>query len=445
MNSDQGHESQELGELGEDCFKNITKGYFGLKNVTISSPNPDNIAIDFVVRMQSLDRGTFLESDWQIKTQGNSKNDRKVTLAIKPKHLSAYYNIYISREKKYGFYIALGKAKFATPELVNQKPLDQFDWFAFDILIYIASNRKKIEQRVKNKKGITISLASEQALNIHTFTLIWAHLWVKSYFYSLNTLFINRSSNFKVLPEQLIPPKVPLDRELQGRVQHTISSIMNNTENLTDHDRGLLNMINSLYDINLRIVSKQEILTIENYCPESLSGSLNLWILSKLYRSYMVTTSQRNKAQKRIKYLPINPLYNFPVYRYALFLVKKIYEGLGVKVIFLDTSNVDEPGKDRGWYSGGIGVFPWITMSEEGEVEIQKIEAGAESETRDFLNFASINAVTGPLTADKNLLKELGVQECYLQHDLKVRTLPNWIIDECLYVCKPFSGILNIN
>ncbi len=385
-----------------------------------------------------------LESNWQVKTQGFKKVKSHPTIAIKPKHLAAFYEMYQSSQQKYGFYLVLGKARHEIDEIVQQPPHERFEWYVVDMFVYIEKNKERIKEITSSKKGITIRFSKDDRFDLHSCSLLWAHLWVKKYFYPLNDVIMGSFDvfhKFNVNPQMLIGQGKLIDQDAQKKVAQVVSSIVAQGEDLSDHERNLLNMINSIYDINTKVKQK-DILKISNYCPESLSGNLTLWIMSRLYRSYMIATSG-SEEQTRVKHLPVSTTFTFPVYRYSLFLVKKIYEAFGVIVFFLDQDAIPNSHDDRGWYSDGIGVFPWMNVLADGSISFQTIAAGDESEVRDFLHEAPWCAISAPRMSDEDLLSSLGINIKLTKDIDSFSSVPKWLVNECYYTCHPFEGILN--
>lgn len=439
-----GDNAQLLGDIAEKTFDSIITSY--ASDLTSSDlttklviPTKDILKIDRIVEFPGFapvgSTTLFLETYWQIKStsQGNRKN---CELYIKPKDLRKLYERYNSSERKYGFYFAKGFANYDIMSIDMERALDRFSWYFLDIFIFIDSKHKLILQKIKSKKGITVRFGENDALNLHTITIMWAFLWVKKNSATLTS----KMSDYSDMSTEIILPSDHLySEEGFSRIQ-SFTNAIESADVLTESDMKILSMANQLYDINLKIQKAGEIDHIRNYCPESLSGELNMWICSRLFRAFMHVSRPLRKGNIREKYLPIRKDIQLPLYRYGLCLVKKIYESLGVEIMFIESDGIPDSTSDRGFYHK-LGVFHWLSRDEEGNYLRDEGAAGQDSEIQDFLASLPDYNMTDSTIEFADLVAELGIPAELVPKDIPVNSVPNYVVMRDKMVCAPFDRI----
>lgn len=128
---------------------------------------------------------------------------------------------------------------------------------------------------------------------------------------------------------------------------------------------------------------------IRTYTPEALFGTISMWLFSRSYHQFMVTSGVKGvgrdlEANQRL--MPIfgdDPVNSPRIHRAALWNVILLYRMCGVSVRVIPEP--EEPNSDRAYYGDDIGYWQWMAFdSAGGEWLIDQTERGVQSSYRDF-------------------------------------------------------------
>ena len=137
--------------------------------------------------------------------------------------------------------------------------------------------------------------------------------------------------------------------------------------------------------------SASNLTAIQNYCPESLYGTANLWLFSRSYHDFMTASGQAVTLGKRNSNLRILPLPDDPqniscLVKACLWHIVLLYSALNVEVRIIYQPLLDA-GIDHSYYGGEIGYFPWLSLSDDGVTWMMEENIDAtNSQHRDFIN-----------------------------------------------------------
>lgn len=272
------------------------------------------------------------------------------------------------RSQKEVVYFALALVRSNNLSGITLLPAtEQFDWYVIDLTQYFNK-----EIFLQSKK---IFVPTHNYLNLATFSLIWSAQWVQAFHSVLynNQIIQNVHLNYQanaIFRRQTGVDYVQLVKEQQKFITNTLPKVKNEIEGqLFNQLVSRIGLGVALNDIISQMLEKGEIDIIENYCPEALFGTANMWLFSRAYHNFMSISASVTDPFKNLRLLPFfsSRTEQTPtILKSVIWHVLLYYRYLKVDVKIVQAPNEKlEPGRDRSYYGGGIGFFPWLIISEE--------------------------------------------------------------------------------
>ena len=369
-----GHESAYRGELAERTFTDMLRWW--LSGTGAASPSqliPDTQKVDIKVTIPSLWAGVEnIETNWQIKATAQRPADvfHPVLRCRCFKYRMSKRDIQALREYSRScpnLYIALAIQRdqdMVSSDLYSLPPAERFDWVAIDA---------KQQFEMANADESAIYFPTQNRLNLATFSLLWGSNWVAKFFAPLQASALIEVSDLRDMVPRVFSKSGKLDDELLGDWNFLLRDLPKYRPKLDDQlfrqvnfRLGLGNALGIIRTQIYRAAGRLD--EIRTYCPEALYGTTNLWLFSRTYHQFMETSTEvADSAPDFInqRLLPLrdeDPEGVPRILRCALWHVTIIYTILGAEVrIIMKPSQ--HAGDDHSHYGGGIGYFPWISLT----------------------------------------------------------------------------------
>jgi hypothetical protein len=388
----QGFQSQELGSIAEETFNDLIMIW--LANTHASAPSrlaPDSQKIDFVVELPSLWQSmSSIKTFWQIKSSAQHiKKHEHSEFGSKCFHLKlsnkTIKSLKESARQHDHFYLAFAhNFRNEQPSALRQRPpQERFEWYCIDFSQNLLSDQEEnyIVIPVQNK------------LNLSTFSLLWSSLWVDKFHNSLYTKAIIEVPDLGDIVRLAYPRKG--DPIFNIKNKNSLEKLLMRCERKLGADEYSkvslqLGIGCTLEAINKKLSSVSSLDTIQTYCPESLNGMANLWLFSRSYRKFMrvsgsVVSTNNCDNNLRILPLPDKPENISGLFKVCLWHIVLLYSSLNVKVRIIYRPSL-YAGQDHSYYGGGIGYFPWLSMSSDGKTwMIENSVEATNGQHRDFI------------------------------------------------------------
>ena len=394
-----GHSAQALGRVAENTLRDLLTMW--LRESGASPPAilyPDSQRVDLVVHLPSAWGGVpDIFTYWQIKATtkrlshvrapGFSTNCLKYS--VKRPQWDALREAARARDH---FYIALAitDSSESPEELLQRPPASRFDWYFVDFAQQIRS---------PDHPGNAVFFPVQNKLTLSNFSLLWSSLWVESFYKPLTHPNVIAEPDLARLVSRIYTSRSQLDSTLLGDwnfLTDKLPRFEGKFEVDTFREVSFrLGLGQALGIINHRLEDAAGDLTeIRTYCPESLFGTVNLWLFSRSYQSFMsisavVAPTSSGATNQRLLPLPTHPDEVSPMVRCALWHVILLYAFFGVEVRVIHRPKTDA-GIDHSFYGGGIGYFPWISLADDGASWM--IANNKEAVTGEHLDFINAHA-----------------------------------------------------
>lgn len=389
-----GATAMEVGAIAEATLHDLLQIW--LANTNSPEPanlRPDSQKIDLLVTLPSLwsgQSGTTIPI--QVKSTSKSPSPSIVHGMVSPclKYRISKKDRDSLKEAALGhdrFYVALAinRRDLRPGSLLQLSPESRFEWYIVDFT-----------QQVRLvPEASFIYFPIQNTLNLSQFSLLWSSIWTQKFFSVLT-----RPELIEV-PElqKLIPRIYSTGRHLDGDFYEDwtfLTSFLPQFESRLDKDvysdlSFKLGLGHALGIISTKIYARSDVIDeINTYCPESLFGTANLWLFARSYRRFMEASGEVvpiSHGHTNLRLLPLpGPADQIsPLMKACLWHVALLYARLGVEVKLVLPPDADA-GKDHSYYGGGIGYFPWISLSDDGmSWMIEENRAVTSGEHLDFL------------------------------------------------------------
>ena len=389
-NTDLGWQSQDIDNVARETFINIIQAW--LDKTGTSEPFRlvhNSQIIDIVIDLPSMQTGiSSIQTFWQIKS-----SSQKLKKYLHPEFESECFHLHFPqktisslketlRQHEYFYLVfAHNPSNAQSYELYQRTPQERFEWYCVDLCQQLAGD---VQQNY-------IVIPDCNKFNLSTFSLLWSSLWVEKFYCPQTSIEI---PNLMEIIRLTHPYKNECFLELEDwNILSKKLSFCERELGKTEYSKiafpiGIgyaLKVINKkLYDVSSNLT------TIQNYCPESLYGMANLWLFSRSYHGFMTTSGQvvteKHSSNIRILPLPDNPQNISGLIKACLWHIVLLYSSLNVEVRIIYRPSYDA-GTDHSYYGGGIGYFPWLSLSDNGVTWMMEESVDmTNGQHRDFIN-----------------------------------------------------------
>lgn len=319
---------------------------------------------------------------------------------------------YVEETSHVYFVAAVPRQSHTSPAALNDlPPQERFEWLALDGAQLMRS-------------GVTINdhiaFPVENRWNLAQFSLLWSARWVESFFSPLTDPLVSEIVELRNLKDRVFPDD-PTRRYGHNRGWRTLTDDL---PSFAPHlEPELFRQVNFRLGLGIALdliydqmqTAAGNLDQIRNYCPESLFGTANLWLFSRIYRRFMdqsarVGGGMRGFLNQRLLPISYHEVGSAPrLFLSALWHVVVAYRVLGADVRLVD-GPVEHAGEDHSYYGGGIGYFPWISMTaDQANWEIGNETKGDMSLHLDFLNDHENRTVLGSHFAERDVSELFGI------------------------------------
>ncbi|HEY0068418.1 MAG TPA: hypothetical protein VGE04_00465 [Chloroflexia bacterium] len=396
-----GEDAQQLGAMAETTFRELLDSWMHPSYSLASQLLPDTQKADVRHLMPSFssDIGP-LSYIWQIKAVSHRPREYEsghlkctcLRLRLDPKYVR---DIMAVAQNEPRFYLALAILKDIGGSLSDLAPKDRFEWYVVDLGQYC----RKLGPA---DQPSYIDIPTQNRLNLSLFSLIWGANWVDTYFEPLRREIGNKPRTIDKLVRSFQVNPVELGTEASHLLEDAVGSLGSLRDELDakSYQRFVepLAITGSLRAIVATLSKGHRAEKIENYCPEALAGTANLWLFSRTYHEFMRLTQLCGESNLRL--LPVkDDLSTLPrFFRATLFNVRTFYSSLEAKVKIVKMLEEDG-GSDYSHYSDALDPFPWVHVDPRtGHATIEQSRFSAD---RDDLEQIRI--------AEKRLLTDKGI------------------------------------
>lgn len=402
--SERGERAERLGQIGERTFGDqLLFWTAGTHAPAPSSLVPDSQKVDWQMIVPSLWYDVEqIPFRWQVKA---TAHPRVVTHGGVPCfriRLEARDVAALRESARYSptLLLAYGVVRYpvSRPEdLLSLPPLERFDWYAIDLEHYFRSD--------EGASDVYVPIANR--LNLATFSLLWAGHWVARFFAPLYDEQLTASSTLGRYRDAILLE----DQRILNRIR-SLGWDFHTTElprHEADFDPEFFRRVNFRLGLGAAFTFIRDELRqnagrltqIRTYCPEALFGTANLWLFAAVYHRFMeasraVATGSRDFVNQRLLPIDVDLEELPPMVLANLWHVVLLYRVLGadVRIVRIDPGVA---GEDHSYYGGGIGYFPWVSLSsDQTRWEVMAERRGSIAEHIDFLVSALDNEVIGP-------------------------------------------------
>lgn len=381
---DIGTQTKEYGELAELCFKMLLQRWFG-HPISLSAHHPDVQQVDVSVVLPSLSgQGlNFMPEivlDWQIKHTSQAPNITDIELGGREirafrTHLKKGEVEKLrrrARSKRERYMLAYGFT-VVHPEgttIADSDPYNMFDWYGLDLVQYFD---------MVGDDASTIFMPIGNKLNLASFSLLWASHWVKDFYRPLKDPQVYTHPDIARFIELLYyhhkRTKLHVDvLAIKRTLEHEFPRYLKELQ-VPEASKQQISIIIgtavAIEDICNSLRTLGEIEELMTYCPEALFGTASLWLFSTTYWMFMTqsaSVTRGENAPKNQRWLPVRsnvadtPRVLAAVLQHAV----ELYRRLGVDAMLVHRRSDEGIGTDRSYYGGGIGHFPYFSLSEDG-------------------------------------------------------------------------------
>jgi hypothetical protein len=350
---------------------------------------------------------------------------------------------YVEEHEHVYFVVAVPRQSHASPTALGDlPPQDRFEWLAVE-------GAQLLRSGIELNDEITFPV--ENRWNLAQFSLLWSARWVESFFNPLADPLVTEIAELSRLTNHVFPVD-----HTQGRTgrkhERGWKTLTDDLPSFAPHlDPELFRRVNFRLGLGvaLDLIHDQmgkaagKLDQIRNYCPESLFGTASLWLFSRVYRRFMeqsahVGRGKRDFLNQRLLPITFHELDSAPrLFLSTLWHVVVAYRVLGADVRLVD-GPIEHAGEDHSYYGGGIGYFPWISMTpDQASWEIGNETRGDLSVHLDFLNDHAGRSVLGSHMGEREVseLFAIPVSQLLLGHKPPSLLFP----PESAYVQYPVS------
>ena len=385
---------EDIFNIAKMTFKDMVQIWLDKSDAMVQPGYQSNMnEVDFIINLPSMQPNKeTIQTLWVIESSlRKEEKHTNIELDTECFHLvfSTERILQLKEILNHNKHIFLAFAHNSTEskfsELCQIAPQERFEWYCIDL------NQSLFEQTQDN----FILVPCCNILNLSTFSLLWSSLWVKSFYSSLYTSSVIEIPNLMDMVRLTHPYRNESIKPLDDW------SVIN--KKLLSFEREFGKNEFSNFSLPLGIgyaleviktklyASSSKLDTIQNYCPESLYGNMNLWLFSRSYHGFMTVSGQVlniNSTNNNFRILPLpdDPDNISALVKVCLWHIVLLYSSLNVEVRIIYRPSIDA-GVDHSYYGGGIGYFPWLSLSDDGVTWM--IEQGVDStngQHRDFIN-----------------------------------------------------------
>lgn len=398
------HDKQDVDNIAKKTFVNMI--HVWLDKTEANAPHYFQLDwqnIDFLVYLPSMHhKMDAIQTFWKVYSTTHRLERFKRTgsdigyfrLSLSKETISSLKEI-SNQHKNFYFAFAYNPVHVEPSELWQITPLERFEWYCVD-LGQLFSNNEQIDY---------IEIPDCNILNLSTFSLLWSSLWVNKFYEPLC------SPASIELPHlmDVIRLTHPYQNEQLLKLEDWTS--LNKKLSVCERELGKNEYAKLHFPLGigyfLEVIKKKlydagaDLNMIQNYCPESLYGTANLWLFSRSYHGFMTMSGQvvpigRKHNNLRILPLPDNPKNISKLVKVCLWHIVLLYSSLNVEVRIVYRPSL-YAGTDHSYYGGGIGYFPWLSLSDDNVTWIIENNIDATNgQHRDFINEHMNNLYINP-------------------------------------------------
>ena len=401
---DQDWQLEDIDEIAKETFNELMRIWLDRTNLNERIDRRTSLeGVDFVVDLPSMQpEMPPIQTFWIVKS-ALQKLERHLdselqswcfyitfstkTINILREISQQYKHIYLA--------FAHNSINANSTELYQCTPQERFEWYCIDL-----SQQFSCE----NYKDYIV-IPDGNKFNLSTFSLLWSSLWVEKFYNPLYSSKLIDMPNLLDIIRLTHPYKNECVFELEdwSSLKHKLS--------ICEKELGKNGYSEIAFPLgvgySLEVIKKKlyetssNLTTIQNYCPESLYGTANLWLFSRPYHNFMTTSGQvvaldKQNSNLRILPLPDNPQNISGLVKVCLWHIVLLYSSLNVEVRIIYRPSFDA-GVDHSYYGGGIGYFPWLSLSDDGVTWMMEENIDAtNSYHRDFINEQMDNLFIDP-------------------------------------------------
>jgi hypothetical protein len=417
----QGQESADRGELAERTFIDMLRWWLSRTGApTPSQLFPDSQKVDIKVTIPSLWSGVEnIETNWQIKSTARRPQDvvhpllqcRCYKYRMPPRQIETLREYARSSTNLYVALAIQRDQDIRSADLYGFPPSERFEWLAVDI-------KQQLESPNFDRSAIYFPVHNQ--LNLATFSLLWGAKWVQNFFAPLRSTAVLQLPDLSATIPRIFTNSGRLDDRL---IQDWNFLLRDMPKYRPELDDDLFKQINFRLGLgNALGIIRSEISAaagrldqIRNYCPEALYGTTNLWLFARTYRQFMETTADVGQATQNFVNQRLLPLsHDDPeevprILRCALWHVAIVYTLLGTEVRIVMKPQ-QHAGDDHSHYGGGIGYFPWISLTpDQAYWMIENDTSTASGDHIDFLNTHEQNVYMTVPTSLSQIARLIGI------------------------------------
>ncbi|MFI5848208.1 hypothetical protein ACIA8B_02815 [Micromonospora chalcea] len=285
--------------------------------------------------------------------------------------------------------LAVQRRQVSPPtEMLNDPPVERFDW-------YVVDARQQLDGEDRDREYLYFP--RQNRLNLATFSLLWGGLWVRTFFDPLGSQQLLAVPGLWTAVPRVFRTDGLLDDDLLRDWNFLLRDLPKYRGQLDDQVFKEVNfrlgLGNALGIIRSQLYAAAGSLdAIRSYCPEALYGTANLWLFARTYRQFMDTSydvahgAKEFNSQRLLPLTAPNPDDVPRILRCALWHVGLIYSLLDTEVKIILRPDHDA-GEDHSYYGGGIGYFPWISLTDDqAHWMVERDAAATSGDHLDFLN-----------------------------------------------------------
>jgi hypothetical protein len=319
---------------------------------------------------------------------------------------------YVEENEHVYFVVAVPRQSHGSPAaLGGLPPQERFEWLALD-------GGQLLRSGIELKDEIAFPL--ENRWNLAQFSLLWSARWVESFFAPLANPLVGGVAELSALTAHVFPVD-DTQRRTHERGWLTLTEDLPSLSPRLEPELfrqvnfrlGLGIALDLIYDQMEQAAGRLD--QIRNYCPESLFGTASLWLFSRIYQRFMgqsarVGSKMHDFVNQRLLPITFHELDSAPrLFLSTLWHVVVAYRVLGADVRLVD-GPVQHAGEDHSYYGGGIGYFPWISMTpDQASWEISKETRGDLTVHVDFLDDHASRSILGSHMGQREVSELFGI------------------------------------
>jgi hypothetical protein len=394
-----GESADELGAIAHSTFKDLMTAWTHPERPELSELLPDRQKVDWTQSVPSYSQHPRLQFDWQIKARRSVRMVTSQFLEARCYRLDLTERYIADLRTRTGpgkyFFLVLAIPVESSASLADLPPSERFNFYCVDLGQFFAyagkCTLKAIDVPVQNR------------LSLPLWSLIWSGCWVREFLRPLANVPIEVPQRIQLLHRSFSTDLKKVGATASSLLDATDSDLRILEERLGRDSyqkyAGALALVGSLRAVTASIASRGGIAEILNYCPESLAGTVNLWLFSRTYHEFMTTSATVGLLNTRL--FPVqHSLESLPrFFVAALFHARTLYRALKVEVKVVKMLEVNG-GSDFSWYGGSLVEFPWITIDPAShEMSLNRSRLSSNAYDLDVIKVAQQDVL-----ADKGVL-----------------------------------------